>query len=122
MSRKAAPQHDQTLGPRYIARSTLIRRVLDKAKPVRTLDIGCGSGNITRHVADYSETVHATDLSPKAIEVAQANLVDAANVTFESIDLFNSTEAEKEHLVAEFDMIVLSEVLEHLDEARPPSV
>jgi len=113
---EGSPLCDQAHGPRYIARSTLIRKVLGDAKHYSALDIGCGSGNITRHVADFAERVHAIDVSPKAIEVAQANLAGSPNITFEALDVFGSGDAERQSLFGQYDLVVLSEVLEHLDE------
>jgi len=111
-----SPQRDQVYGPRFTARSTLLRRMLGRVRPRSVLDIGCGSGTITRHVADYSGHVHAIDVSPKAIEVAQENLAGSRKVTFESIDVFGCSEEARSHLAEKHDVIVLSEVLEHLDD------
>ncbi len=111
-----APQHDQVLGPRFIVRSKLVRDFVKSVRPAATLDIGCGSGNITREVAGASVQVHATDVSPRAIEAAEANLADLSNLSYESINLFDCLPGERQHLANKFDLIVLSEVLEHLDE------
>jgi SAM-dependent methyltransferase len=110
-----APLCDQTFGPRYVARSTLIRKVLAKVRPSQALDIGCGSGNVTRHLADFSDHVHAIDISERAVEVAQENLRNADNISFEAIDVFAVPESEREHLEGHYDLVMLSEVLEHID-------
>jgi SAM-dependent methyltransferase len=111
---EGSPLCDQVYGPRYVARSSLIRRVLGKTGHDNALDIGCGSGNITRHVADFAAHVHAIDVSPSAVEVARANVASYSNITLEATDIFGP-KAKRQHQ-GKYDLVVLSEVLEHLDE------
>lgn len=111
-----APLREQAYGPRYIARSSLVRKTIESLRPKNVLDIGCGSGNITKHVAAFSGHVHAIDLYPEAIEVARENLADLDNVSFEAGNVFAAGEEATKPFVGKYDLIVLSEVLEHLDD------
>jgi SAM-dependent methyltransferase len=113
---EGSPLCGQTSGPRYIARSAAIRKVLRDVHCEQALDIGCGSGNITRHLADFARHVHVTDLSDKAVTVAQETLGGAEAFTFEAIDVFACGPETRAHLIGRFDLVMLSEVLEHLDD------
>ncbi|MGV2920466.1 SAM-dependent methyltransferase [Streptomyces alfalfae] len=68
-----------------IARSSLVvqpfieeavSRVLDRERPVRLLEIGCGSGVYVRHAAALNPrlTAHAIDLQPEVAEEAARNM------------------------------------------------
>lgn len=115
---EGAPLRQQVYGPRYAARTYLIRRLVKRVRPRWTLDIGCGSGSVTRQLANLSEHVHAVDISEKAIDVSRDNLKDCPNVTFEVVDLFACPPEERRHLEGRFDLVVLPEILEHLGDDR----
>lgn len=79
----------------------------------KVLDVGCGNGIISINLGKNGYNVHGIDVSEKAIKRAQENN-DQSNVKFEVISA--------ESLVAEglqYDAVICSEVLEHLDD---PSV
>ncbi len=75
----------------------------------RILDVGCGNGVISRHLARVGFNVTGVDVSEKTIEKAKA-ITTLPNVTF--------LKKSAEELVASgetYDAIICSEVLEHLD-------
>jgi 2-polyprenyl-3-methyl-5-hydroxy-6-metoxy-1,4-benzoquinol methylase len=76
----------------------------------RVLEIGCGTGNISRPMASLGWEVVATDLDPTSVEWARAHC-PFLNVHFVVADiLYNTLD------YGMFDAVVLSEVLEHLSE------
>ena len=110
-----APGKLQSYGPRFISRRRLIHRILRTVKPKRTLDIGCGSGLITKVLAEASTEVVAVDVSEEAIAVSRDALDGAANVQLMVADVFRSRDASSDWRNS-FDLVVMSEVLEHIQD------
>ena len=110
-----APGKLQSYGPRFISRRRLIRRLAETVRPKRTLDIGCGSGLITKVLAEASAEVVGVDVSEEAIAVSRGVLGEAANVQLMVADVFQSKGALGD-CGGSFDLVVLSEVLEHIQD------
>ncbi len=108
-----APGKLQSYGPRFISRRRLIRRLVEAVRPKRTLDIGCGSGLITKVLAEASAEVVAVDVSEEAIAVSRDVLGKATNVLLKVADVFQSKDTVSDWRGC-FDLVVLSEVLEHI--------
>ncbi len=108
-----APGKLQSYGPRFISRSRLIRRLVNAVEPARTLDIGCGSGLITKVLAAASAEVVAVDVSEEAIAVSRDALGAKNNVRLVVADVFRSGNALGDR-PGSFDLVVMSEVLEHI--------
>src|SRR4030042_2737354 len=83
-----APGKLQSHGPRFISRRRLIRRLVGALRPNRTLDIGCGSGLITKVLAETSAEVVAVDVSEEAIAASRDALGGATNVQLKVVDVF----------------------------------
>lgn len=73
----------------------------------RVLDVGCGTGRLSRMLADWGAQVVAVDLS-QAVWVAQKNSADRKNMLFMHADLFNLPFPEQY-----FDLILAWGVLHH---------
>ncbi len=112
-----APSDSQTYGPGFLARTYLVDRALRKLRPDRILDIGCGRGTVTAIAARHSRQVIATDIAHDAAAATRARLEghDGASAFVADIlagdwgDVPNDPRAP-------FDCVLLSEVLEHLDD------
>lgn len=76
-------------------------------KKLKVLDVGCGNGNISRYVGAKGHLVTGIDISANAINKAK-ELTNLPNVKFRNIP------AEKLDSNDKFDLIICSEVIEHL--------
>ena len=110
-----APGKLQSYGPRFISRRRLVHRLVKALKPLRTLDIGCGSGLMTKVLAKTSTEVIAVDVSEEAIEVSRGILGETTNVLLKVVDVFQPSDAISDWN-GSFDLVVLSEVLEHIQD------
>lgn len=77
--------------------------------PLKILDVGCGNGNISMHLGSKGHEVLGIDISEKTINKANKNN-NFKNVSFKNIAVENIDYQSK------FDVIICSEVLEHLQE------
>ncbi|MBC7943043.1 class I SAM-dependent methyltransferase [Candidatus Saccharibacteria bacterium] len=101
-------QHEKTywwhVGRLQIIEKELIRQIGDK-RPLKILNIGCGTGGTVRMLENFGEVVNV-DASDEAIKYMKKNgfknsiKVEGINLPFET---------------ATFDMICAFDVLEHID-------
>lgn len=77
-------------------------------KGTKVLDIGCGNGNISMFLGSLGYQVLGIDVSEKAIEKAK-QVNDLPNVRFSAISAEEFSQME-----TKYDVIICSEVLEHL--------
>lgn len=73
------------------------------------LDIGCGTGDFSRLLAERSNRLVAIDLSPKMIEVAKQRSRERTNIDFQVADIL-----KWKFPVEEFDAIVSMATFHHL--------
>ncbi|MGE0269146.1 MAG: class I SAM-dependent methyltransferase [Candidatus Omnitrophota bacterium] len=84
----------------------LTRHIL---KGMTVLELGCGVGYFTEYLAQSGANIIANDISPDLLEVAR-NRVTSSNVTFKLENAY-----ELSYRDAEFDAVIGSSVLHHLD-------
>ena len=89
----------------YVER--LLERLPDPC--ARALEIGCGTGRVTRRLADRCREVVALDASPEMIRVAAERSGEHANIRYEWIDLERFEAAP-----SSFDAVVSVNALHHL--------
>ncbi len=80
-----------------------------KLSNLRVLDVGCGVGTLPLYLAKHGALVRGIDISARAIRIAQkaaelSGLDDAA--TFEEVELKRGAK--------KYDLVVCSEVIEHI--------
>lgn len=94
-----------------IKRLNFIADAIQKnCKPgARILDVGCGNGNIARGIGSLGYTVVGIDFSADAIQYARSKNTQS-NVEFRVCS------AEEVTLAENFDAVICSEVLEHLNQ------
>lgn len=87
---------------------TLLRG-LPLKEGIRVLDVGCGSGWFAKECAETGATVWASDLSRQGVRGARERYPGAG--LFQVGDVYHLAFAE-----SCFDIVILSEVLEHLED------
>ena len=90
-----------------------IYHLLEQTEAQSVLDAGCGEGFVTRYLAQQNPALRLTgvDLSKEAIAYAQDHFGDLAH--FRTGSLYKLPFSDNS-----FDVIVCSEVLEHLDDTE----
>lgn len=79
------------------------------------LDIGCGSGGLTIALAENSAACMGIDLNPVHVEAAsRLARARALSIEFATVDVLLPQQLEKVLTGRVFQVVVLSEVLEHL--------
>lgn len=85
--------------------------MLAKTRPSRVLELACGTGLFTRHLATRVEHVTAVDASPEVIAI-NGDRVGAANVDYVQADLFDFEPP------ARYDLVFMGFWLSHVPHAR----
>jgi len=82
-----------------------------KILPADVLDVGCGSGHLLMEVKKLfpAAQLQGVDFSPESIRIARHLSPD---LSFEVLSIF-----EVDNLGRQFDLVLCTEVLEHLEEA-----
>jgi cyclopropane fatty-acyl-phospholipid synthase-like methyltransferase len=89
-------------------------RWLDAMLPVqpgdRIVELGCGGGRVSAHLAGHGAVVEAVDLAPDAVAYAAERWADMPNLTFRACDA-----TQCDHLAGgAFDSAVSADVVEHV--------
>jgi demethylmenaquinone methyltransferase/2-methoxy-6-polyprenyl-1,4-benzoquinol methylase len=85
--------------------------MLARARPSRVLELACGTGLCTRHIAPRVDRVTAVDASPEVIAINRAR-VTAANVDYVQANLFAFEPP------ARYDLVFMGFWLSHVPHAR----
>ena len=117
-----APIYDEEVASEYAlydewALVPFLRRFERFGPQLKVLDLGCGTGAVTLHLARRGFTVRALDQSPDMIAIAEGKVERAGlrgNVTFHVGDAV-SLPFEPD----EFDLVTSQRVLHHLPDIRP---
>ncbi|MBP2274682.1 class I SAM-dependent methyltransferase [Sphingomonas sp. PL20] len=76
----------------------------------RALDLGCGLGLLSRHLASRTDNVVGIDVAPSAVARARVLHADQQNLLFEAQDLLSLPSA----FDGSFDLVVVADVLYYL--------
>lgn len=83
---------------------------IDLGSANRVLEIGCGVGAISTHLANkYKLKVTGTDVDPEQIEVARERNQENDNLTFVEADATSLQFGDRE-----FDMVLMQNVMHHI--------
>ena len=75
------------------------------------LEIACGLGRVSRHVAPYCEKLYCTDMLKQSIDLAEKNLSEFKNIVFQRINGYD-LKCFKDNL---FDLVFSFGTFYHLD-------
>lgn len=81
----------------------------------KILDIGCGAGTLCFYIASKGNSVTGIDISKKAINACE---MSAKNLSLASKTSFKVLTFPQEMPKGKFDVVILTEVLEHLEEDK----
>jgi 3' terminal RNA ribose 2'-O-methyltransferase Hen1 len=86
----------------------------------RIADLGCGEGKLVRRLVNGKgwTRILACDVSPLALERANANLNRLHDKTREKVELFQSSLLYTDSRLCDLDAAVLVEVIEHIEPDR----
>ena len=109
-----APSESQSSGPAFLARTCLVDKAFRRLRPRRLLDIGCGRGYVTAIAGRHASAVVAVDQAPEAVAETRTRLLGHPDAEVWGEDALRGPWHEEQR--RGFDAVLLSEVLEHLDD------
>ncbi len=93
----------------YGALSYIDREFAIRERPMTACDLGCGRGWLTTQLLNVADAVTGVDLSPGGVEIAKKRWPEASFVCADILEFDSDTK---------FDLIVSSEVIEHVPDQR----
>jgi 3' terminal RNA ribose 2'-O-methyltransferase Hen1 len=115
---------DEAVRPLVALRREAVLGALKASGARSVVDMGCGEGGLLRDLLDdpaYTEVV-GTDVSPRALDVAERRLATDHERRRERFRLLQSSVTYRDDRLTGFDAMVLMEVVEHVDATRLPAL
>lgn len=101
-----------TLIPNYSEMTDVLVNSIpfNEKKTFKVLDLGCGTGNISRKIKDKfpNSKIHCVDLAENMVKIAQKKLSNYSDITYETGDF------QKISLNSDYEVIVSSLAMHHL--------
>ena len=101
---------------RYINRVVSKYKKTDKIyslNKLKCLDIGCGGGLLSERISRLGASVTGIDVTKRSIEIAKTHALNSGlNINYINTDILSFI---KNNSPKQFDLIIASEVIEHLD-------
>lgn len=89
------------------ALAAAVKAIRTDGGPLRALDFGCGSGNLTKHMRELGLEVTAADVSAGFLQLVKARYPDVTTVLMNGRDLSNVPDSS-------FDLVATYSVLHHV--------
>lgn len=117
-----APLYDAQVASEYAIYDSLallpfLDRFREHGADLRVLDLGCGTGAVTLHLASRGFTVNAVDHSPDMVAVAQAKIERANAAGSVSFDVTSAGYLPFGN--ERFDLVTCQRVLHHIPDVEP---
>jgi demethylmenaquinone methyltransferase/2-methoxy-6-polyprenyl-1,4-benzoquinol methylase len=93
------------------AAESAVERMLEERRPKNVLELACGTGNFTRHLAPATARLVAIDASPEVLGINRVRTA-ASNVEYVEADVFDWRSPER------FDLVFFSFWLSHVPTER----
>lgn len=97
---------DECYAPSRLRKQKIFELIQGEKKQVKILDMGCGAGELGKSLKEKGAYVIGCDIAPHAIEKAKKCLDEAF--------IFDTQQGDYSSLAKDFDIIVASELIEHL--------
>jgi ubiquinone/menaquinone biosynthesis C-methylase UbiE len=102
----------------YIVGEPILQAIVERLSAERDLgdcvELGCGTGYLTRALAGNARHVVATDLSDEMLEIAQTELSEFQNVTIQKANCYNTGfPAER------YDSVLMANLIHVIDAPLP---
>jgi 3' terminal RNA ribose 2'-O-methyltransferase Hen1 len=114
----------EAIRPLVAHRREVVLAALKQSGARTVVDVGCGEGTLLKDLLDdptYTEVV-GTDVSPRALDLAERRLATTHERRQERLRLLQSSVTYRDGRLTGFDAMVLTEVVEHVDPARLPAL
>jgi tRNA (cmo5U34)-methyltransferase len=91
----------------------MFQYIPENFKPKRIIDLGCGTGNLTREILDHfpDAEIHALDLSEEILDECKKRFPNAHNITY--------IKADFKHMKLEpntYDLVMSSIAIHHIED------
>lgn len=102
----------------YIVGKPILQAIIERLSEEQDLgdaiDLGCGTGYLTKAITRHAQHVFATDLSDEMLEIARTQLSECRNVTVQKADCANTGFPDER-----FDSALLGNLVHVLDDPLP---
>jgi 2-polyprenyl-3-methyl-5-hydroxy-6-metoxy-1,4-benzoquinol methylase len=89
------------------------RQENENKKTLRVLDIGCGTGQLTKIIAMQCNCIiTAIDIDKESLKIAEESLKDLGNVEFKQ------TQIEDFKAEGKYDLVIMTQVLDHINNPK----
>ncbi len=103
------------IDPAFAKRARFIFEEIEKEKPQKVLDAGCGRGFYVNSLTNFEfiKEIHGFDINEKYLAIAKKNIDDKQKVILQKSSIYKLPYPDNY-----FDFIICSEVLEHLQDDK----
>jgi len=103
------------IDPAFALRARFIFEEVEKTKPKKVLDAGCGRGFYVNSLSyyDFIKEIHGIDLNSTYLAIAKNNIIGNKRIFLKQSSIYTLPYPDNY-----FDFIICSEVIEHVDDKK----